>query len=136
MSALYEELAERIQPQAIYTHHGGDLNIDHVIVHRAVLTATRPMAGYPIREIYTFEIPSSTDWAFQSFSPCFRPNVFVNISNTLDIKIKAIKMYENELRPYPHPRSQKALSAVAQRWGSICGFDSAEAFELVRSLRA
>ncbi|RLC82166.1 MAG: PIG-L family deacetylase [Chloroflexi bacterium] len=131
---IVEELIERLQPEAIYTHHSGDLNIDHVIVHRAVLTATRPQAGQPVKAIYAFEVPSSTEWAFDQFSP-FQPNVFVNISTTLETKIEAMALYESEARSFPHPRSPEALRAIAHRWGSVVGLEAAEAFELVRLVR-
>ena len=129
---IVEGLIKRLQPHAIYTHHGGDLNIDHVIVHRAVLTATRPVAGCPVREIYTFEVPSSTEWAFGQFQPAFRPNVFVDITVTLETKIRAMALYESEARLFPHPRSPEALQAIARRWGSVVGLEAAEAFELLR----
>jgi LmbE family N-acetylglucosaminyl deacetylase len=132
---LVEDLVERIQPEVIYTHHAGDLNVDHGVIHRAVLTATRPMAGQPVREIYAFEVPSSTEWAFQRIEPAFRANVFVDITSTLEAKIAAMECYESEARKFPHPRSPEALRAIAMRWGSVIGCAAAEAFELVRSIR-
>ncbi len=130
-----ERWVEELQPHAIYTHHPGDLNIDHQLTFRAVLTATRPMQGRPVREVYAFEVPSSTEWAFQRFEPAFRANVFVDISATIEIKIQAMQSYTGEVRPFPHPRSPEALRAIAQRWGSAAGVEYAEAFELIRSVR-
>ena len=132
---VVEELLERFRPSVIYTHHSGDLNVDHGVVHRAVLTATRPVPGQRTREIYAFEVPSSTEWAFQRLEPTFRPSVFVDISATLDTKISALACYDTETRAFPHPRSPEALRAIAMRWGSVAGFQAAEAFELIRSLR-
>ena len=132
---IIEELVNKWHPHTIYTHHGGDLNIDHVLVHRAVLTATRPRSEQPVKEIYAFEVPSSTDWAFQQFQPVFRPNVFVDISTTLDLKVRAMELYESEARPFPHPRSAEALQAIARRWGSAIGCEAGEAFELIRAIR-
>lgn len=132
---IVEKLIHRLQPQVIYTHHNGDLNIDHAVVHRAVLTATRPVQGSPVRELYAFEVPSSTEWGFQRLEAVFRPNVFVDIHNTLDLKIKALSIYESEVRPFPHPRSPEAIRAIARRWGSVVGGEAAEAFELIRSIR-
>jgi len=132
---LVEDLVERIQPEIIYTHHPGDLNVDHGAIHRAVLTATRPMAGQAVREIFAFEVPSSTEWAFQRVQPAFRPNVFVDISDTLEVKIAAMERYDSETRRFPHPRSPEALRALATRWGSVVGCAAAEAFELIRSIR-
>lgn len=132
---IIEDLVDRMKPEIIYTHHGGDLNIDHGVIHRAVLTATRPLAGQPVQEIYAFEVPSATDWAFQRLELSFRPNVFVDVSRTLEAKIAAMACYETEVRQFPHPRSPEALRALAVRWGSVTGFAAAEAFELVRSIR-
>ncbi len=132
---IIEELVKRVRPQVIYTHHGGDLNIDHVVVHRAVLTATRPIPGHPVKEIYAYEVPSSTEWAFGQFQSAFRPNVFVDISKTLETKIRAMELYKSEVLAFPHPRSPEALRTIARRWGSVVGLEVAEAFELVRSIR-
>jgi len=132
---IIEELIDRLRPRVVYTHHGGDLNVDHILTCRAVLTATRSVPGQPVKEIYSFEVPSSTEWAFQRFAPAFSPNVFVDITGTLDVKIEALKRYENEIRPFPHPRSPEAVKALSTRWGSLAGCPAAEAFELVRSLR-
>lgn len=129
---LVEGVVQSAQPDLVLTHQGGDLNIDHVITHRAVLTATRPMAGCTVRELLAFEIPSSTEWSFDQFAPGFRPNVFVDISTTLDRKLEAMAAYESEARAFPHPRSYEALQAIARRWGSVAGVMAAEAFELIR----
>jgi len=129
-----EGLLEKVRPQVIYTHHGGDLNIDHVITARAVMTAARPLAGGPVKEIYAFEIPSSTEWAFSQFTPAFSPNTFVDVSRTLEIKIQAMLLYESEARLFPHPRSAEALRAMARKWGGTAGVEAAEAFALVRRI--
>lgn len=132
---IIETLVERLKPQSIYTQHGGDLNVDHMMVYRATLTATRPMSGGSVKQVYAYEVPSSTEWAFAQFAPVFQPNVFVDIGATLETKIQAMRMYESEARPFPHPRSPEALRAIAQRWGSVAGLLAAEAFCLVREVR-
>lgn len=131
---IIEDLVNRVSPQVVYTHHSGDLNIDHGIVNRAVLTATRPTEGHAVREVYTFSIASSTEWAFHTFAP-FHPNVFVDVGETLNLKIRAMETYASEARPFPHPRSPEALMALARLWGSAVGFSAAEAFHAVRIIR-
>lgn len=130
-----ENLIMDLQPQVVYTHHGGDLNIDHAIINRTVLTATRPAAAPSVKTVYAFEVVSSSEWAFQSLNPVFLPNTFVDIRETLEIKIEAMKIYESETRSFPHPRSSKALISNAQRWGSVAGIEAAEPFELIREVR-
>jgi LmbE family N-acetylglucosaminyl deacetylase len=132
---LVEDLVDRIKPQVVYTHHAGDLNVDHGVIHRAVLTATRLVAGQSVLDVYAFEVASSTEWAFQRIEPCFRPNVFVDITQSIEVKIAAMECYQTEARRFPHPRSPEALRAIATRWGSVVGCPAAEAFELVRSVR-
>lgn len=128
---LVESAIDRCSPATIFTHHGGDLNIDHVLLFRAVMTAARPLKGSPVKEIYTFPVPSSTDWAFQNFSPVFKPNTFFDISGTLKTKIAALKEYDSEMRPSPHARSYENVENIARQWGEVTGTGAAEAFELV-----
>lgn len=132
---VIEETLARFKPEVVYTHHGGDLNLDHRVVHEAVLVATRPLPGQSVREVYAFEVPSSTEWTFQQLQPTFRPNTFVDIDDTLDVKLQAMAAYESEARAFPHPRSPEALQAIAHRWGSVVGRPAAEAFELIRAVR-
>ena len=132
---MLESKIRTVQPGAIYTHHSGDLNVDHGLTCRAVLTATRPGIGHPVQDVFSCEIRSSTEWAFQQVTPIFRPNVFVDISATIGTKIEAMECYVTESRPSPHPRSPESLRATAKYWGSVIGREYAEAFALIRSLR-
>lgn len=132
---IVESEIRRVCPTAVYTHNGGDLNVDHRIAFQACLTATRPVPGCPVQELYAFEVASSTEWSFQRLDPVFRPNTFVAIGATLAAKIEALMRYEGEVRPFPHPRSAESLEAIARRWGSVVGVEAAEAFELVRGVR-
>lgn len=134
VKVIEEKIAEH-SPEIVATQHGGDLNIDHALTFRAVLTATRPLAGSCVRRVYAYEVPSSTEWAFRKFEPAFRPNTFVDIGATLEKKIAAMALYEAESRPFPHPRSPEALRAHAAYWGSVAGLPAAEAFELIRDIR-
>lgn len=128
-----EKMIIEIAPDVVYTHHGGDLNVDHQLAHQAVLTACRPQPGSPVRAIYAFEILSSTEWA-SSAAPVFRPSRFVDIGDFLDTKLRALTCYEEELRPFPHARSVKAVEALARIRGTSVGCDAAEAFIVVREI--
>ena len=127
-----ESLIALIQPTILYTHHTHDLNHDHALTAQAVLTATRPKPGQCVKEVLMCEIPSSTEWAFNG---AFNPNVFVDISETLNTKLNAMELYATEVRDYPHPRSRPALNNLACMRGANVGLSRAEAFELVRAIR-
>lgn len=129
-----DKYIQRLKPQIIYTHHYGDLNIDHRRTFEAVITASRPVGEYPVKEIYCFETPSSTEWNFKYGGNVFKPNVFIGIDDTIDAKLKAMECYKSEIRDYPHPRSIKALEIIAARWGTVVGKKYAEAFELIRKV--
>ena len=127
-----EGVKEKILPQVIYTHHEHDLNIDHQITYRAVLTATRPLADEVVKQMYSFYVPSSTEW---NYPQTFSPDVYVDIGNKLKCKLKAMEIYWSELREFPHPRSLKGIKLSAGYWGMMSGLRYAEPFKLVRMIR-
>ena len=129
---VIEKTKKDINPDVVFTHHHGDLNIDHQITFKAVMTAFRPLNSETVREIYSFEVPSSTEWSMPSSSTYFMPNYFVDISKTLELKIKAMKEYKSELKDFPHPRSLQGIRLNAQNWGMRIGCRLAEAFQAVR----
>ena len=112
------------------------MNEDHRLVARATLVATRPVPGTSVRRVCSFEIASSTDWAPPIPGSVFAPNVYVDISETLETKLTAMKCYadtfHSEVRPFPHPRSMEALTAYAHRHGAASGLLAAEPFMLLR----
>jgi len=123
-----ENVIGQVSPSIVYTHHGGDLNIDHRVVHQAVVTACRPLPGSTIEAVRCFETVSSTEWASDSIGAAFRPTQYVNIDAFLAIKLEALQHYEMEMRPFPHARSLEAIEALARLRGSQAGFAAAEAF--------
>lgn len=129
-----EGVISSLQPQVIYTHHIGDLNIDHRITHQAVLTACRPQPGFGVREIYAFEVPSSTEWATPNRDP-FLPTAYVNIGDFLATKVQALKAYDAEMREQPHSRSVEHIESMARHRGYSVGVAAAEAFMTIRSIR-
>ena len=129
-----EESISSLQPEIIYTHHRGDLNLDHQITHRAVLTACRPEPGHPVKEIYTFETLSSTEWQTPGYLP-FTPNYFVDISGQMVTKRKVLEIYNGEIRSPPHSRSIENAIRLAEIRGNSIGVDFAEAYQVVRVLR-
>ena len=127
------EIIEK-KTDTIYTHHQGDLNIDHRLTHQAVVTACRPVPEQEVYRIINFEIPSSTEWQTPTSESAFVPNCFVNITDTLKLKLNALKAYEGEMREWPHSRSIQALEHLARWRGASSGFDAAEAFMIIRDL--
>lgn len=129
-----EKLIGLHQPDTVFTHHPGDLNVDHRRVHEAVATACRPQRGHPVRTLLCFEVPSSTEWQLPDSAPAFMPNWFVDISDTLDRKLAALDAYAAELRVWPHPRSRQGVEHLARWRGATVGAEAAEAFVLGRQL--
>lgn len=128
-----EPLVREIQPVRIYTHHQGDLNVDHRITHQAVLTACRPIPGACVREILCFEVMSSTEWASPGFAD-FIPNAFIDIGGFLQVKMDALASYALEMRQPPHSRSLEHIKILAAHRGMSVGVDAAEAFAVARAI--
>lgn len=131
---LVEHMVSRIHPSIIYTHHSGDLNVDHRVVHEAVMTACRPQPGSGVGQILFFETPSSTEFRAPQHNP-FIPTWYVDISSWLPTKLQALEAYASEMRPWPHARSREAIQALALWRGASVGCEAAEAFMLGRCIR-
>jgi len=125
-----EEIVADFRPQIVYTHFGGDANRDHELLFKAALIATRPTQE-GLETILAFETASSTEW---SYPRTFVPDTWVDIAETLDLKLRAMARYASEVRDYPHPRSLEGLTHRAKAWGSQACLDSAEVFMTVRRI--
>lgn len=127
-----EKIKQKVKPDIIFTHYQRDLNIDHQIVNKAVLTATRPTDTETVKEIYSFEVLSSTEWNYPNK---FIPDTYFDITETTDKKLKAMSCYKSELKMFPHPRSLEGIKLNASYWGMKVGLKYAEVFKCVRSIK-
>lgn len=130
-----EQHIDRHQPQVVYVHHAGDVNVDHRRLHEAVVTVCRPTPSHPVRRLLSFEVASSSEWQPPGSAPAFQPNWFVDISAQWQRKREALLAYASEMRPWPHARSLEALEHLARWRGAQVGVEAAEAFCLLRQLR-
>ena len=134
---LIKQIEERIarhQPQVVYVHHVGDVNIDHRRLHESVVTACRPTPGQPVRRLLSFEVASSTEWQPPGSAPAFQPNWFVDISAQWIRKRESLEAYASEMRAWPHARSIQAVDHLVRWRGAQVGVEAAEAFCLLRQL--
>jgi len=129
---VISQVKEELNPDIIFTHYENDLNIDHQITYKAVITATRPMHDECVKEIYSFEILSSTEW---NYPLSFSPDTYFDISETIKLKLEAMKKYTSELCVYPHPRSLDGIELNAKYQGMRVGKNYVEAFKTIRSLK-
>lgn len=131
LARLIEIYVAEFQPDSVFTHHGGDLNVDHRRMHEATLIACRPFANRSVRAIYGMEVATSTEWGLMPFAP----TCYVDIGLLLTHKLNAMACYRTEQQPFPHPRSPEAIKALAMWRGSNVGVGCAEAFEVIRLIR-
>lgn len=129
---VISKVKEEVQPDIIFTHYENDLNIDHQRTYQAVITSTRPMRGECVKEIYAFEVLSSTEW---NYPLSFSPDTFFDISKTLDKKLEAMKAYASELCDDTHPRSLEGIALSARYNGMCVGKEAVEAFKSIRVIR-
>lgn len=135
-----EKAIERFRPEWVFTHHPGDLNVDHRVCYETAMAAirlpqrmSRDLDPVMIRRVFLFEILSSTDWSTM-IDPAFVPNSFFEVSSTFEDKIAALDLFEGALKPFPHSRSRENLRHLAHLRGGQAGVTLAEAFSLVRDV--
>lgn len=129
-----ERTIKVVKPNIVFTHHAGDVNKDHKLIFESTLVACRPNKDV-VQEIYSYEVPSSTEWSDSSQNDFYIPNVFISLNKkNIDRKITAMKKYETEIREYPHPSSIKSLINYSRYRGNQIGKDYAEAFRLIRRI--
>ncbi|TVL51520.1 GlcNAc-PI de-N-acetylase [Shewanella algae] len=128
-----EKIISIEQPTIIYTHFAYDLNVDHRLVHQAVITACRPQSWSSVKKILSFEVLSSTEWN-PSGAKKFNPQYVVNVSDFFEKKMIALKCYEEEMRNFPHSRSYECVEALAVLRGATHGYTHAESFQVERFL--
>lgn len=129
-----EKIKIKLNPTIIYSHSPSDLNIDHRVLINAVLTAFRPLPNENCKEIRLFEVPSATDFGHENITGKFIPNLFIDISNTWEDKVSALRAYSQELRKYPHSRSIESIKSLAHIRGNQVGINMAEAFQIIRKV--
>jgi LmbE family N-acetylglucosaminyl deacetylase len=132
MAQILAKVISDLEPDIIFTHHGGDINKDHRVVFEATLVAARPLPDSKVHTIYCYETISSTEWGVTEYYSRFTPNTFYDVTETLELKLKAFSQYKSEVRDYPHPRSLTGIEIRAKDWGTRVGLKAAEAFQLVR----
>jgi len=129
-----ERLIKEIKPQIIFTHHRGDANQDHRGVFKACIVACRHYRDSPFSSIYCYETLSTTEQTPNYPEFAFLPNFYINIESVLEMKIDAMKCYDDELCDFPHPRSIEGIKTLAKMRGMSVGFKAAEAFMVYRQI--
>lgn len=134
VNRLIEETVDAVRPEAVYTHFYGDVNLDHQMVYRSTLVAVRPVPGQCVRALYTYYVPSSTEWSPQLPHTVFMPNTMVDITGFEEKKEQALLAYQTEVRTYPHPRSPQYVRESDRSRGLQWGLGNSEAFCLLRQI--
>ncbi len=134
ISGEFSKVITDVNAEILFLPHRGDIHNDHKVVFDAGLVAARPVQNCSVKEIYTYETVSETEWAMPMGSEVFIPNVYENVTAFFELKSKAFSCFKSQLREFPNPRSIKNLLALANYRGATVGFEIAEAFFQVRRI--
>lgn len=134
VNKIIEDVIDKIRPDVVYTHHYGDINKDHQLVYQSTMVAVRPTFTQCVKKVISYQVPSSTEWSEQISTNQFLSNIYIQIDEEVEQKEHAIKIYNTELREYPHPRSLQYVKIWDELTGLKVGIKRAEAFHLVRSI--
>tara|TARA_Y100001933_G_scaffold265084_1_gene335168 strand:+ start:11343 stop:12047 length:705 start_codon:yes stop_codon:yes gene_type:complete len=126
-----EERVKRHQPDCVYVHHAGDVDVDHHRLHEAVVTACRPTPDQVVKRLLSVEVESSTEWQPPGAAPSFHPNWFVDSSDQWEHKREALMAYSTEMRDEPHTRSMEASEHLARWRGAHVGVEDPEEIYLL-----
>lgn len=129
------DVVREVQPDEVYIPHIGDMQKDHQIVVDTCMVALRPKYFPQVKRILAYETLSETDWNLPNVTNVFIPNVFVDISDSLEKKKKALSFFSLQISPYPDSRSEGAIEALARYRGALMHWKAAEAFMLIRELK-
>jgi len=129
LTKTISKVVEEVQPEILISHHYGDINQDHKRVFEAAAIIARPQPNNPIKRFMSYEVPSSSEWGKMAYRQCaFNPNCFIDITNSIDLKLRAIETYNIELRPFPHPRSIEGIKNLSSIRGQNVGIKYCEGY--------
>ena len=129
---VFSKIVQDIKPNIVFIPHIGDIHVDHQETAISAMVALRPMDNPQLKGIYAYETLSETEWNIPNSANAFLPNTWSDISETLTLKLQAMKCFTWQIREYPHPRSIEAIQALAKLRGTTIGVNSAEAFFAIR----
>lgn len=135
LNKAIQETVDKIKPDIAFIPHKGDMHLDHKMVAESAMVALRPVNSPHLKAIYSYETLSETEWNIPSPDNNFVPNVWVDITDTIEKKIEAMKCYQSQLYDFPHPRSLEAIEALSKLRGSTICVNNAESFMLIRSIQ-
>jgi N-acetylglucosamine malate deacetylase 1 len=134
ISDLVINIANIVKPSKLYIPSSKDMHIDHRVIHEACLVACRPLYQYKINTVLAYEVLSETEWGSE-LGNSFKPNFYQELSEKdINMKIKLFKLYKNEVKKFPHPRSEQGIKNLSSMRGQYINYNHAEAFELIKHI--
>lgn len=130
VNAIDKEIMS-LEPEIIYLINRSDVHSDHKIAFNAIYACTKNFRKPFIERVLMYETLSETEFSPPLSETAFLPNVFVDITDYMDKKIEAMKVYDSELMADNLPRSISAIKSLGGFRGSRIGVKYAEAFMLL-----
>lgn len=134
LNRITHDVIEQVRPELLFVPFPLDLHKDHRELFHSLSPTWRPHTelGRTIHEIHCYEVPSETHLNIPYVEQSFTPQLWVDISQTLPLKLQALGCYRSQLHPWPHLRSERAVEALARWRGAQMATEAAEAFVTVR----
>jgi N-acetylglucosamine malate deacetylase 1 len=126
---------DKIKPNIIYLPFKNDAHSDHRITFESVFACTKSFRAPYVKSIRVYETISETDFSNPLIGKAFQPNLWIDVSNFLEKKIKIAKIYKSEILKHPFPRSIKNIRALAISRGASAGCKYAEAFCIIKEIK-
>ena len=118
-----------VKPETLILPDYNDVHSDHKRVFEWCYSCSKVFRYPYIKKILTMEVVSETDFGGLD---AFFPNYFVDITDYMEDKIQAFRIYDTEMAAPPFPRSEENVRALATVRGAMAGVRYAEAFRLIK----
>lgn len=129
------DIIKKVMPDEVYLPHRGDMQLDHKMIVDSAMVALRPKYKHQVKRIYAYETLSETGWDVPNVSNDFIPNVYEDISEVMEKKLSAVKMFKSQISEFPNARSIEAIEALAKYRGCTVTLNRAESFMLIREIK-
>tara|TARA_B100000963_G_C22633635_1_gene676329 strand:- start:4129 stop:4827 length:699 start_codon:yes stop_codon:yes gene_type:complete len=128
-----KDILEKSNPNTIFMPSRNDLHLDHKIINYALKVAARPYLknNQNLKSIIEYEVPSETNIYSENPYDIFTPNLYIDISNFIEYKLKAFAEYKSQIQEFNQPRSLEGIKTLASYRGINIGVKFAESFNII-----
>jgi LmbE family N-acetylglucosaminyl deacetylase len=119
-----DSIINDLHPDILISHHPFDSHQDHKAASEIMFAVSR--------QGRVKNVLSGSTLPYRPNIFAFRPQLFVDITETIDTKINAIRAYKTQYHKFGSELLIEHVEAMAKHYGWSTGYKYAECFEVIR----